>query len=398
MHLLASAIEAQLHRETYVALLNSLLRVPGSKHALAQQAKISAPYLSYLLKLDRDQSDASIAHTPSMKVAERIVASLDTSPDIQASLLEHLTLAHEKRLRAAQVAHQELFDRPLSEVAQEIQAIRSQAMYATTATSANHSYLAAVNAAKLALRAAPAETSPLEYVDLCDFVTDCQLVLNRADDALWHAKLALAVLDCYDPLPAERERYAFLVMNMLRQQGVAYFNLGQYRESLRVYTQVEALKPVGQLGGIVKSLLLHDKVKALAQMPRFSITEVENIADDNRNIIERVGAADGPLHLWLLTEALADAYIRHANYKDARRVLDQEAARLSEIRAMGPLHHVLFLRRYATLSRHTQDLTGWHHFIGEARQIAREAGLSHQLVGIEAEVLSVDSSGMQVDI
>lgn len=54
MSILTDALEAQFHRETYVAILNSPLRAPGSKRALAQRAKISPVYLSYILKLDRD--------------------------------------------------------------------------------------------------------------------------------------------------------------------------------------------------------------------------------------------------------------------------------------------------------------------------------------------------------
>jgi hypothetical protein len=48
MSLLTDALEAQFHRETYVAILNSLLRTPGSKRELARRAKISPVYLSYI--------------------------------------------------------------------------------------------------------------------------------------------------------------------------------------------------------------------------------------------------------------------------------------------------------------------------------------------------------------
>jgi hypothetical protein len=54
MSFLSLIDEAELHREVYVAVLNSLLRTRGSKRALAAHAGISPQYLSYVLVLDRD--------------------------------------------------------------------------------------------------------------------------------------------------------------------------------------------------------------------------------------------------------------------------------------------------------------------------------------------------------
>lgn len=388
MRFLTSSIEAQLHRETYIALLNGLLYSPRSKRELAQQAGISPPYLSYLLKLDHDPSAYAITRTPSLKVAQRIVQSLNAPPEIRESLLVHMTLAHEKQVQAVQSARKEIPEYSLDEVAYEISVVREQAIFAPMPTVANSYYRSVVDIAKLALRYISPGASPLDYVELCTIVTDCQCVLNRADDALWYAKVACAILEGYEPSPHgdERDRFEYSSVNAMRQQGVAYFNLRQYRESLRLYVQAEMMEPIQRRGEAWKGLILRDKIKAISRHPRFSITEVENIADEMHKILERKDDKDRPLDNWLLTEALADAYIRHENYKDARRVLEQEYANSDKITAIGSLHRVLFLRTYATLCKLTQDTLGWKHFIYEAHRLSREAGLSHQLVGIEAEM------------
>jgi hypothetical protein len=303
-----------------------------------------------------------------------------------------MVLAHEKRALAFQSALKEVPACSLREVAAEIESMRVQAIYASTATMANNLYRSAVSTAKLAMRCVPPGASPLDYVELCNIVADCQCVLNRADDALWHAKVACAILDSFEPAPLDhedRERHEFASVNMLRQQGVAYFNLAQYRDSLRLYAQAEASEPMKRRDDArkgLKGLIMRDKIKTLARLPRFSITEAENTADELRGIIEKTAGANRRMGLWLLAEAVADAYIRHENYKDARRVLEQEYLHSDDTHAIGPLHRVLFLRTYATLSRLTHDTLGWRHFIGEAHQISLAAGLSHQLVEIEAEM------------
>jgi tetratricopeptide (TPR) repeat protein len=392
MRFLTSSIEAQLHREVYVALLNSLLHSPRSKRELAQQAGISPPYLSYLLKLDRDPSAYAITRTPSLKVGQRIVQSVNAPPEIRESLLLHMTLAHEKQVQAVQSARKEIPEYSLDEVAYEISVVREQAIFAPTPALANSYYRSVVDIAKLALRYISPSASPLDYVVLCNVISDCQCVLNRADDALWYAKVACAILENFESSPHgdERDRFEYSIVNAVRQQGVAYFNLGQYREAKRLYTQVETMEPMLRRGDAWKGLILRDKIKAISRHPRFSITEVEIIADEMHKILEKKDDKDRPLDLWLLTEALADAYIRHGNYKDARRVLEQEYACSDKITAIGPLHRVLFLRTYATLCKLTQDTLGWKHFIHEAHRLSREAGLSHQLVEIEAEMREHD--------
>ncbi len=388
MSFLTEAVEAQLHRETYVALLNRLLHTSGNKRELARRAKITPNYLSYILKLDRDPYSIPITRTPSSKVAQRIAQAIHAPPEIRESLLWHMTLASEKRIQANHVAKLEVLERPLAEVVAEVEQVISQATFASNPELARRYYRAARDMASTVLQQIRPERGPLDYVQLCHVVHDSQCILNRPDDALWHAKLACAVIDSLNlsEYRKERERLDYRALNSIRSEAIAYHIMGHYREALRLYTRAETMDAMKQRADFWKPHIFRDKIKSLAGLPRFSISEVENLADEVTAICEKRSDDYDPLLLLLNSEALARAYIQHGNYKDARRVLELENDRIDKIPHIGPLHRVLFMRTFARLSRVTQDIPGWDYFIGEAYRLAVESGLQHQTNQIEGEL------------
>lgn len=389
MSILSDAAEAQFHRETYVAILNQLLRAPGSKRELAQRAKISPVYLSYILKLDRDPYHrASITRTPSLKVAQRIAQAIHASPETRESLLWHMTLANEKRIQADRAARVELLERPLAELVEEVEQIHVQATFASELELASRYYQLSRDMASNLLRQIRPESGPLAYIKLCLIVHDSQCVLNRSDDALWHAKLACAVIESLDPLQyrQERELLDALAINSVRSQAIAYYNMGHPREALRLCTRAETMNAMKQQGDLWKPHVLRDKIKSMAELPRFSIGEVENLADEAAASCERRSDLYAPLLSFLNSEALAQAYLQHGNYKDAKRVLTREYERMDQIPQIGPLHRVLFMRTFAKLCRMMRDVQGWNYFIGKAYHLAIESGLLHQIDRIEDEL------------
>jgi hypothetical protein len=397
MSILTDAIEAELHRETYVALLNRLLRKPGNKRELARRAKITPNYLSYILKLDRDPYSIPITRTPSSKVAQRIAQAIYAPSEIRESLVWHMTLANEKRIQANHAAKLEVLERPLAEVVAEVEQIISQATFASNPELARCYYRAARDTASTILRQVRPERGPLDYVQLCHIVHDSQCVLNRPDDALWHAKLACTVIDSLDPSEyrTERERLDYRAINSVRSEAIAYHNMGLFREALRLYARAETMDAMKQRGDFWKPHVFRDKIKSLAGLPRFSISEVENLADEVTVICEKRGDDYDPLLLLLNSEALARAYIQHGNYKDARRVLVMENDRIDKILHIGPLHRVLFMRTFARLCYVTQDILGWDYFISEAYSLAVESGLQHQINQIEGELQQGQSKALK---
>jgi hypothetical protein len=108
MRFISHFVEAQLHREVYVAVLNGLLRTPGEKRAFAQKVGISPVYLSYLLALDSGASSYPTLRTPSLKVAQRIAQAAPAPADVRESLLLHMTLSNDKRVQSQRLAKQDL--------------------------------------------------------------------------------------------------------------------------------------------------------------------------------------------------------------------------------------------------------------------------------------------------
>jgi hypothetical protein len=68
MLILTLALEAEIHREVYTAILHSALKTPGSKRSLATALGISPQYLSYIC----DPTN-TYARDPSPKLIEKLV-------------------------------------------------------------------------------------------------------------------------------------------------------------------------------------------------------------------------------------------------------------------------------------------------------------------------------------
>src|SRR5579862_6861021 len=95
--LIELALEEQAHRVAYRALLQSVLREPGSKERLARTVGISRQYLSYLLS--PAYGDGRIYRVPSARIAERIAAVLPAEPLVREQVREHMQLASQRRLQ-----------------------------------------------------------------------------------------------------------------------------------------------------------------------------------------------------------------------------------------------------------------------------------------------------------
>lgn len=100
------SLEEQVHREVYIAILNSALREVGSMARLAELLGISPTYLSYLLHLDPRTSYSS--RRPSLRIAEAIAHALPLAPDVRDALLEHMVQAHVGHIRREHVLGESL--------------------------------------------------------------------------------------------------------------------------------------------------------------------------------------------------------------------------------------------------------------------------------------------------
>ncbi len=218
---------------------------------------------------------------------------------------------------------------------------------------------------------------------------DIQCVLNRADDALWHAKVAHMLLQTLDPSSYRqaREQIDNLLVNAIRSEAVAYHNLKLIRKANDCCDEAERTLAFKRNSSFWTPHLYRDKISALADKPRFSITDAVVLADQVQDVCEgdTFSSEENELLTILAKHHLARAYLQHGNLRKAEVILQSELERAMKLTYIGPLHRTLLLRTYARLSWRKGDLSGWKHFISNALELALSAGLSHQLIEMQKE-------------
>jgi tetratricopeptide (TPR) repeat protein len=342
------------------------------------------------LVLDRDPDNLrELKRTPSPKVAKRIVYALPLSEEQRQSLLEHMVLASERRLRAYNAIRSELPDRPIDDFLSELRQAHQQASFAHDFSLSRAKYRVVREGSGAVLKQLNLDRHPLAFVELCFLRHDAQCVLNRPDDALWYAKLARSVLETLDPSEYRRHREKIddLVVNAIRAEAVAYHNLKLFREAYRCCEEAEASPAIKRHLDFWKPHLYRDKINALVGIPRFAITEAEGLAEQVQTVCEKdiYREEENNLLLFLIRESLARSYIQHGNFRKAERILQSELERMDRLSYLGPLHRTLLLRTYARLCWKQGDHYGWQHLIHLALVISFEAGLDHQVSEIQTE-------------
>ena len=341
------SLEEQVHREVYVAILNSALRDVGSKARLAEHLGISRAYLSYVLHLDPRTSNSS--RRPSLRIAEAIARALPLAPDVRDALLDHMYQAHVGRIQRRQLLAESLSAEVIAARLASLRALHSQATFADLTRDRRMHYRAVLAASRAQLCALAPSRHPLAAIDLCMLIHDAQCVLNRPDDALFHAKRARAILDVFGPdlKPSQREQADAFSVQVLRAESVAYHNMRLGRPAYQASQIAEHADAghnpsAGQLPHI-----LRDRIAALTDQPRFTLSEVEGLADRGVAVCERRAQGLDELWAFLIRRSQAQAYISYGNLKRAGRLLASLRAQLATIPDLGPLLRVMFLKTEA---------------------------------------------------
>jgi len=388
MSFLTFAQEAQLHRETYIAVLNSFLKTRGSKRELAARVGITPQYLSYLL-------ERWGTRTPSAQLAESIIASLSLSLAQKHALLTHMLLANERRLQARDAIHRRLCDGSVDGLLHELKQERQQASFSHDYPTAKRKYRLVYESGKLLLDKLGTSENPLAFAELCIIVHDASCVLGRKVDALWYAKKAHFILENLGIWDNPQEQEVLdLRIESIRSEAVSYHILRLPRQAYDYCEEAEALLETSNFKyrhDFWKPHLYRDKINILSKMPRFAITEAEGLAGQ----VEAVCDKDVPytedekeLLLFLVHSSLSGAYIQRGgkrNWRKADRLLRAEFERMGRMGKIGPLHQTLLLKTYARLRWSQGDQEEWRYFIGFALDVALRAGLEHQISEIRRE-------------
>jgi hypothetical protein len=382
MGILDSIHEAQLHREVYVAVLNSTLQEPGSKRHLAEHIEVSQQYLSYLLNPETD--DSSSFRIPSSKVAEKIANALPLEQEQREHLLNHMYLARDSTSQITQTLHSELLARPIEDILAELRNAQQQANFALDPHISKMKHLVVRDICKMLLAYPVLYTYPLSTVEVCMILHDAQCILNRTEDALYHAKLAHAIMDSLSRNDyRDKERFDSYQIEVIRAEARAYSDLRLYREAYDKCLQAEASDAVRYQSEACLPQLYRDKLQALCRKPRFALSEAEGLAANVRAICDSATNELAPRWLFMADQYLVRAYLKHQNMKKARRLLNGLFDRINTTSHLGPLHHTMFLKTYANFCWEEGDYLEWEYFLKRALTNAVDAGLAHQISDIK---------------
>ena len=365
---------AQLHRETYIAVLNGLLKEPASKRQFAKTVGITPQYLSYLLNpYDR---------LPGAALVRKIVAALPLDADGRANLCEHMALAREKRVKAGQVILQDFGRTDVALHIEIIQRAEQAAVFGADPHQAHVQQQLMRNAGVLLLSQLIPTVYPLEFAQLSLWLSNSEGILNRHSDALYYAKQAHRVLshaERTDFTLEARQRFDELALNALRAEGVVYHNLKLEGEAYAHYCMAEALPATRLQPETWLPHLYRDKINAYSRQARFSIRDAEAWARHGKTLCERSDHPHAGLWAFMLDRSLAEAYLRYGNLKKGQRLLTNLAEELPRLPVVGALHRVLFLKIYARSFWQAGDQAGWQATLGAALTLATAAGLTHQI-------------------
>ncbi len=276
MSILDSIHEAQLHREVYISLLNSALQEPGSKRSLAEQIGITQQYLSYLL--NPETNDLQNFRVPNAKIAQKIANALPFEREQREQLLMHMCLARDGASHIARTFRADLSDYSLEHFMQELREAYQEASFSADPHISRRKYLVVRDTCKMLLEYPVLYTYPLITVEVCLLLHDAQCLFNRTEDALYHAKLARAIMDSLsrNDYFREKERFDSYSIEVFRAEARAYSDLRLYREAYEKCLQAEASDAMRYQSEACIPQLYRDKLQALCRKPRFALSEAED--------------------------------------------------------------------------------------------------------------------------
>lgn len=376
MDLLTLAEEAELHQGVYRAALESVLAATGSKMALARSVGITPQYLSYILAGQR---------SPGSELAERIVREMPLEASQRTELLEHIHLAKERDLERQHRRESVRPDRDVPNLVLQMGSAHHEATFRATPARALKLYQIVKTAASELFETTSPRLWPNDYIELCFLLHDVNSVLNNHYDALYYARRAYSlIISLRNYLSGDiRRLISDRLEHSLRAQSTSYRNLGLYKEAyLCCLKAIDIHKPIKNNNSI---FIYGETLRSIRGVPRFALTEAENISDHIYRMCDSIGDGFAPLWLFSADYNLGRAYIAHGNIKKAKRVVSPYRERLEQVPALGPIHLVNFLETHARIQHLIGDKEAWKLNIGQALFVAHQAGLGHQIAKIKAQ-------------
>ena len=369
---------AEMHRETYVAILKS--RIPhGERGKFARRVGITQEYLSFLCALDHPAEDIfPTKRLPSPSLVRKMAEALPAPLEVRQSLVENMELAHAHSVKAHYKIKASISRRQVGEILSELERNHYRATYGADLAEVQRAYrMVRDAAASLVTRLSP-DIYPGSLAQACLYLHDAQCVLDRPEDALRFAKLSRLIIENTDIFEADfsKEQIDHQEINAIRGEGVAYHNLGLDRQAQLIFARTRTLSAYSNSRDFWEPLVGRDLLNAMARTPRFSIRKATEIASNIEEICMRKG---DEFTLLIARESWLRCLIQREKWTQAQRVFEEEIERIPHLPYIGSLHRALLLKTGALLAWKLNDRTAWRERVGEALTIMHQAGLSHQI-------------------
>jgi hypothetical protein len=403
---------AQAHREMYIAIIKSVLRTYGDQKALAEKLGIQPEHLSSMLSAGLDRFEINpeaFIRTPGRKVAEQIIELLPTDSEIRQSLLWHFQMVWQGQHATLLPLSSRLWllQDTIVDLLNEIGQAHLAANRTPDLQVARHNYRVIERACKLIVRRIDPNPDlvddkdpdlnghPLEFIQVCLFLHDVQCVLNRAHDALAHAKYAYYLMAACDEdrFRHRIEYFDHLMVNTAVAECLAYRNMGLVKEAQWASEKAEWLieQSRSSAGEFWRPHIYLHRLKALIEMPRFTIGEIDQLVRQAAEAFDVTSGGSMESHRLQMVEAQARAYLQYGVHynsrlrlREAERLLRQIVEQIDE-HSLGVVHKTRILRTYASIEWGLGELDAWNRYVELGLQTALSAGLIHQLAQAEQE-------------
>lgn len=383
-------LQAQLHKEVYIALLRSALREHGRQRLLCAELGISPSHLQFLL------DPLAYDKVRSTGLLEAVVHAAPMEPEQKQLALEHIQLARQTRLASTTTLKGQIDSRNVTELMEQLREAQFIASFSGSAHLSNVYYQGLRDATKSLLAQLDAKRYPLDFVETCLMLHEVQCVLNRPDDALYHAKLARNIMVNLDRESYLEDiwRFDHYLVNTTLAEGLAYHNLELDAQAYALYEGAEYIlkHDAREQSGFWPPYISRMKLSAIRGTGRFTVREVEDLANQARWHLEQRVDDHAPLLSLLVDESLSRALIRYGGARALRRadqILTRRLDEVDEIPHIGALHRTIFYRGIARLRGVQGDIgvsSDSAYFARLAMTIASEAGLKHQMLELRPEL------------
>ena len=207
---------------------------------------------------------------------------------------------------------------------------------------------------------------------------------------MYYARLGQSLLWSTDPADFrhDAERIETLEVNLLRAGGVALNNLNRPHEALLEFEAALAAQGARRQPHEWMTHFGRDRMSALVRTTRFRLADIDGLY---QSAVEQGAGGRPELFDFLLRLKRAECFLAFGSTSSIARagtMLDELRDEAGRSTVLESLHRVTFARIYAQLSAARGDSLQYDQFRRQALDLARSAGLRHQLRTISAALSS----------